>query len=122
MYLLPLNETRELLSEYKKLFWTRSYERQERVDQMFELLHADDNVAFRFICLKSWSSLTVRQKDGLLFAYMACYGKSVRSGQVKDIDHCKKGLELIFSDRFSASIRKLSFSPRANQQLILELL
>ena len=122
MYLLPLNETRELLSKYKKLFWTRSYERQERVDHMFELLHADENVAFRFLCLRSWSSLTVRQKDGLLFAYMACYDNSVRNGHVKDIEHFKRGLELIFADRFSASIRKLTFKPRTNRQLILELL
>jgi hypothetical protein len=113
----------ELINDYCKLFYTISSIRKEKVDNFIKLLIDDENVNFKFMSLIDYNSLTVTQKDGFLFLYFDSWDRDLKIGAIHDLLTLKICLDLIFSNRWKATIRNLKFRPRRiNPQMSLDLI
>jgi len=113
----------ELINDYRKLFYTISSVRKEKVDNLIKLLIDGENVNFKFMSLIDYNSLTITQKDGILLLYFDSWDRNLKIKSIHDLQTLKRCLDLIFANRWKATIRKLKFRPRRiNPQMSLDLI
>ena len=121
--MIDKSEAYEVISDFRKLFYTISPIRIETVNNLIQLLIDNENVNFKFMSLIDYNSLTVTQRDGALSLYFESWDRHLKIGAINDLQTLTKCLNLIFSNRWKATIRKLKFRPRrTNPQMLLDLI
>jgi len=121
--MIDKSEAYEVISDFRKLFYTISPIRIETVNNLIQLLIDNENVKFKFMSLIDYNSLTVTQRDGALSLHFESWDRDLNFGAINDLQNLEKCLNLIFSNRWKATIRKLKFRPRSvNLQISLDLI
>ncbi len=121
--MIDKGEAYKIIYDYRKLFYTISPIRIETVDNLIQLLIENENVNFKFMSLVDYNSLVVTQKNGELSLFFSSWERELNIGAIHDLQTLKECLNLVFSNRWKTTIRKLKFTPRrTSPQMPLDLI